>query len=318
MTKCGLLRGAGLILMVGLAAGCATAPTQEMSDARQAVQAARDAGAPVHTPVAMDSAELDLSNAEHNLSKRDYDTARDEAVAAKQQAMKARNMALAIADAKKVVTEADEMGALTQVTRDWLAQAESASSKGDEQEVMRTAQRATQEAQDDIRRFKEEQQRVEQENQSLLDKTMPLLDEAHQAEARLTAEQQDVLRRGEAAYQKHDGRQAYDLINPLVEQVRALPPLPITQQYQVMVGDNLWRIAAKPSVYGNPLWWPLIYRSNQAKIRDADRLIPGQLLTIDKNPVTALVNMAVKYAERREGTPEQSRQLDEQFLRESM
>ena len=71
MTKRVLLRGTGLILAVGMMAGCATAPTQEMSDARQAVQAARDVDATQHTPVAMGKAEQDLTQAEHQLRKRE-------------------------------------------------------------------------------------------------------------------------------------------------------------------------------------------------------------------------------------------------------
>jgi nucleoid-associated protein YgaU len=322
MTKYTLLRGTGLMLAVGIVAGCATAPTQEMSDARQAVQAARDAGATVHTPVAMGNAEQDLSEAENKLRKRDYDSARDEALAAKQQAVKARNMALAIAEAKEAINEAQEMGALTEVTRDWMAKAETASAAGDEAEVVRTAQLAKQNAQDDIRRFQEEkqqeEQRIQQENEEWMRKVTPLLDEARGAAERLTSEQQETLRRGEEAYQQHEGRQAYDLVSAVVTAVRALPPLPRIIQYHVERGDNLWGIAAKQSIYDNPLLWPLIYRSNQDQIHDADILSPGQVLNIELNPADkTLVDLAVQHAIRREGTPEQMKELDRQFLREA-
>lgn len=157
MTKYTLLRGVGLMLVVGAIAGCATAPMQEMSDARQAVQAAREAGAAVHSKFVMDSAERDLSQAELKLRGRYYTSARDEAVAAKQEAVKARNMALAISQAKEAVAEAERLGALTQKTRDSLAKAEAASAKGSEEEVVRAAQQAKQQAQDDIRRFRDAQ-----------------------------------------------------------------------------------------------------------------------------------------------------------------
>jgi nucleoid-associated protein YgaU len=314
MTKCS---GAGLMLAAGMLAGCATAPTQEMSDARQAVQAAREAGAPLHTPVAMDSAEQDLSQAEHKLTKRDYKSARDEAMAAKQQAVKARNMALAIGQAKEAVEEAERAGALTQVTRDWLAQAEKASAAGNEEEVMRTVRRAKQEAQDDMRRFQEEKLRAAQENQAWLDKVPPLLDEARREATRLSVDQQQALRRGEEAYQQHDGRKAYDLVNAVVLAVKSLPVLPRKQQYQVQKGDTLWRIAAQKSVYGNPLWWPLIYRDNHDHIPAADVLTPGQTLIIDLDPSAERVDLAVKHARRREGAPEATRKMDQRFLKDA-
>jgi hypothetical protein len=48
--------------------------------------------------------------------------------------------------------------------------------------------------------------------------------------------------------------------------------------YIVKKGDSLWRIAGK--VYGNPLKWGRIYRANKDKIKHANRIYPGQVLTI--------------------------------------
>jgi len=47
--------------------------------------------------------------------------------------------------------------------------------------------------------------------------------------------------------------------------------------------DCLWRIAAKPFVYNDPLQWPVLYRANKALLPDPgnpDLLPPGLLLTI--------------------------------------
>lgn len=49
-------------------------------------------------------------------------------------------------------------------------------------------------------------------------------------------------------------------------------------KYVVQKGDSLWRIAGK--VYGNPLKWPRIYRANQDKIKNPNRIYPNQVLTI--------------------------------------
>lgn len=318
MAKYTLLRCAGCILVLAVMAGCATAPTQEMSDARQAVQAARDAGANLHTPVAMESAEHELSQAEHELRGRNYKIARNDALSAKQGAIKARNMALAISQAKDAVAEADKLGALSQSTRDRLAQAETAAAAGNEEQAVQLAQLATQLALDDVRHFNEEQQRAVQENQAWLDKAKPLLEEARQATARMSGLQLEALRRAEEAYQQGEGQKAYNLADFIVAEVRALPPEPPpprTLQYQVAKGDNLWNIAAKPSVYGNGLWWPLILRSNQDKIHDADVISPGLELTIELDPKQSLVDQAVQHAIHREGAPVDVQDLDRRYLK---
>jgi len=50
--------------------------------------------------------------------------------------------------------------------------------------------------------------------------------------------------------------------------------------YTVISGDNLWNISAKNSVYGNPYQWPLIYKANADKIKDADLIYAGQVFSI--------------------------------------
>jgi nucleoid-associated protein YgaU len=49
-------------------------------------------------------------------------------------------------------------------------------------------------------------------------------------------------------------------------------------KYVVKKGDSLWKIAGK--VYHNPLKWPRIYKANKDKIRNPNRIHPGQVLTI--------------------------------------
>ncbi len=85
--------------------GCAaTPPTQEMSDARQSVEAAKLAGANRHAPQAIDSAEQLLSKAEQRMREGDYEEAQQEALAAKE----AARQALALA-AKKQQDTAQEV-----------------------------------------------------------------------------------------------------------------------------------------------------------------------------------------------------------------
>src|SRR5690606_13836020 len=61
--------------------GCAGAPVQEMSNARQAIKAARDAHSNAARP-ALQEAEALLIRAEGNLHRRDYREARRDAIAA--------------------------------------------------------------------------------------------------------------------------------------------------------------------------------------------------------------------------------------------
>jgi Domain of unknown function (DUF4398) len=75
---------AGLVL-----AACAGAPVQEMSNARQAIRAARDAGAEKMAPQKLNEAEALLNRAEDSLERRAYKEARRNAIAAHDKAAEA-------------------------------------------------------------------------------------------------------------------------------------------------------------------------------------------------------------------------------------
>jgi nucleoid-associated protein YgaU len=70
-------------------------------------------------------------------------------------------------------------------------------------------------------------------------------------------------------------------------------------QYSVVKGDNLWNISAKPDIYNNPYQWPLIYKANTGKIKDADLIYPGQVFDINTNPTSAEADAAVRHAKTR-------------------
>ena len=82
-------------LIVLLFIACATtAPVQEMSNARQTIQAAVEAGAEIHAPAELANARELLEDASRELEVGNYPLARDYAVQAKQRAMQARQTAL--------------------------------------------------------------------------------------------------------------------------------------------------------------------------------------------------------------------------------
>lgn len=77
-----------LLASIGLS-GCVGAPVQEMSNARQAIRAARDAGALQKEPQKLTEAQVLLDRAEGNLHKRSYRDARRDAIAARDKAAEA-------------------------------------------------------------------------------------------------------------------------------------------------------------------------------------------------------------------------------------
>lgn len=90
-----------LLLGTGLVAGCAGAPVQEMSNARQAVRAAEKAGAATAAPELLTEAKQLLKDAKTHLNQRDYRSARDDAESARAKAIEARR----VAEAASATTE---------------------------------------------------------------------------------------------------------------------------------------------------------------------------------------------------------------------
>jgi len=81
-------------LLIGIQiAGCVGAPVQEMFDARQAIRAARQAGAEQHAPAELAEAQRYLDLAKGNLQHGEYRDARDNAEQARARALEARRLA---------------------------------------------------------------------------------------------------------------------------------------------------------------------------------------------------------------------------------
>ena len=78
--------------------GCQTAPVQEMSDARQAITVAKEAGAAEYAIAELKAAEDFLVSAERNLDRREYKQARDDAMQAKVNALAALKVSEATQD----------------------------------------------------------------------------------------------------------------------------------------------------------------------------------------------------------------------------
>ena len=204
------------VILSSLVIGCATAPpNQEMSDARQSVEAAESIGAEKHAPVAMNSAQQLLSRAQDDFEAGEYDEAQKEALAARE----AARQAVAISQAKQ------------------------ASAKMAKKEPVPPA---------------------------------TLVTEPPAAVTQETSE----------------------------------PAAPKPDFYTVNENDNLWSIAAKTSVYGDPLLWPLILKANADQISNADLILPGLILKLESGLSENEQDAARKHARQRGNSTE----LDASYL----
>ena len=85
----------GILFFIAPFTGCAVAPpVQEMSDARQAIQADEAVGARTKAPEPYIEAQENIESAESALQAGDYSKAREQALRAKINALEARSKAL--------------------------------------------------------------------------------------------------------------------------------------------------------------------------------------------------------------------------------
>lgn len=82
-----------VVLLLMLGAACGSAPVQEMSEARQAIDAARAAGAEQHAVEQYHKAQTLLKNAEQLLNDHHFSRARRSAAEARDEAVRAREVA---------------------------------------------------------------------------------------------------------------------------------------------------------------------------------------------------------------------------------
>ena len=199
-----------MLTLLVLITGCAVAPpTQEMSEARQSIEAARQSGAGQLAPHALHNADKLLSDAEDNIRQGDYGKAQRDAVAAREAARQAR--------------------------------------------VMSEVRQAQQ-----------------------LDQPPPV----PPASSPPPAPEPD---------------DATPAPPPADKQTNGLKP----QTYTVAPDDSLWRIAARPEVYGDPHLWPLLLKANAQALQDADLIYPGETLRIERNYSSRDQQAAAQHARQR-------------------
>ncbi len=85
-----------LFLLVSSLTACSSAPVQEMSDARQAIIAAKQVGAEKHSPTIYSDARKYLLAAEIAIRSGHFPQAKRSAIQAKKQAVRARKATIGI------------------------------------------------------------------------------------------------------------------------------------------------------------------------------------------------------------------------------
>jgi hypothetical protein len=138
ISRLGTLLALGVIL-----SACAGVPSQEMSDARRAVDAARESDAGRHAPQMMEQASQSLGRASIALRAGDYDKARRLALSARDSAITARTVGDAVADAEGAIATARAAGRPVDGAREILDLALDAAREGNTDRALEMANRAS-------------------------------------------------------------------------------------------------------------------------------------------------------------------------------
>lgn len=88
----------------------------------------------------------------------------------------------------------------------------------------------------------------------------------------------------------HDGSKwpmIYEANNDIIKDPNLIYPgwvlfIPGLNEWKVISGDCLWKIANSVAVYGNASKWPQIYEANKDQIRDPDLIYPNQVFKIPR------------------------------------
>lgn len=137
-----VLARACAVLGFAMLAACASVPSQEMSDARRAIDAARDAHAQELAPASLRRADSALDSATLALRSGNYEDARNLARLARDEAILSRELASRVAAAVQGIDAARTAGRPWQGAASLLREAEAVSTAGDTARAVQMAARA--------------------------------------------------------------------------------------------------------------------------------------------------------------------------------
>jgi nucleoid-associated protein YgaU len=105
--------------------------------------------------------------------------------------------------------------------------------------------------------------------------------EAAEAAARQQAEETARLKIEAEALRKAEEAHKAEAAHKAEEARRAAESRMLTE-YRVGSNDTLASIAAMIGVYGDPMFWPLLYQANRDQIKDPQHIYVGQVLKIPR------------------------------------
>lgn len=197
-----LVRQVLLSYLIGMVLGCANVPTQEMSDARQALKAAKNVHAEQYASLVLQDAEQTLIQAEENLQTGLFNQARSDAVAAKEKALRAYDMAVAIENAQTIWQTISALFYDENNINELLKKAHNAAQQGDTENTIQFANKAYTQGEKLL-------------NQIYLERTHLIIDKLRGKS--LSDDELDILVKAEKAYQEQDGKKAYELVHSIIK-----------------------------------------------------------------------------------------------------
>ncbi len=88
--------------------------------------------------------------------------------------------------------------------------------------------------------------------------------------------------KGSRIYSLSEMRDLAASLEGKIAQLRAKMPKGMYDEYTVLRGDYLWRIAKKSDIYNDPFAWIRIYSYNREQIKEADMIYPDQIFKIHR------------------------------------
>ncbi len=179
-----------------------------------------------------------------------------------------------------------------------LQAAEQQIAKGEYQIAERTLALSSRYADEALSQARAEKDRIAEEQAQIEE-------QQHQAEVQRQREEkrQAELRQAELKRQRErELAMAKPKVEPLVsapvevEPESEQKPL-LVDQVEVLSGENLAMVAARPEVYNDAQLWPLIYKANRDQIKDPTEIFAGQILVVPRDKSRGEVDAARREAQ---------------------
>ena len=272
-------RNLGLVTVLGFAVvlfgvACCTKPPEELASAKEAYAAAETACAADYVKAELDEAKEMLDQAQAFADDKKCKDSKASSLQAIELAKKAEQDAQA--EKAKARTLAEEAIAAAKAAAK-KAKAEDAEThaKADLDAGMDMLNKATQLFADDECKYLEVKKMADKAAAKFNDAAAMAIAEKKRIEEEKRRAEEEARRAAEEELKRHP------------------------REWTVVKGECLWKIAGYEKIYSDPFQWPLIYKANQAQIKDPDLIYPGQVFAIPRDVSDEDVQAAIKQAKNR-------------------